>query len=716
MKAFWNGASGIAIVAALGVAPLTAAAGDPDAGSKQQATQVGEVVVTAQKTAQKLQEVPLSVAAITGREITERGATNLLEIQYSVPGLSAVEYGPGSSPQVQIRGVSSSLGSPTVGIYIDEVPVTSLESGVGLDVRMLDLDRVEVLRGPQGTLYGDASMGGTIRYITASPNLDRISGNMEGEVNTVDGGGVGYKANGVLNVPIIKDVLGIRLLAADEEDAGWIYNSVTGQKNVNAANIEIFRGKLLFEPNPKTKISLLALYQKSFQAQQNFGINGVTSYAFAPYNNNKYELLNGVLNQDLGFANLVESLGYVHANTRDAFDVSPFYVPFLDAPPPFGIGLPPGYITKVGLTADDATNIFTNETRLSSKGGTKFNWTAGFFYEDQSFDGTAATVTEPNALPFQILHSVSSLRSKSWAVFGEANYQFTPQLLATVGLRYFEDQRSQVANSVSLGFPTLDVNAATFHSLNPRFNLRYEFSPTSMVYVNVAKGFRSGGFNLTSAGGGIYTIPPSYSPDSLWSYEIGTKHELFDRKLELQAAVYYEDWQNVQSNAFVPTSAIIITENSGHVDGWGTDLEADWYPTSNLDLSATYGWNNLAFRNTTADKDAGDPVDFAVHQSASASAYFHYPIGNNTAFFRLDYQYAGTGQITVRNFATLVHLPARDYLAAHIGMDIGQFEVSLFGTNLANNRAPIIPGPFGVLTENVEAPPRTLGVNLKAHF
>ncbi len=708
MRSIGLSVSPLALALAFGSAATPAAS---ETSQAQPATTVGELIITADKREQRLQDVPISVTAITGADLNARGATNFEQMQYAVPGLSAIEYGPGTGEQVQIRGISSSIGSPTVGIYVDELPITSIEAGVSFDFRMLDLDRIEVLRGPQGTLYGEGSMGGTIRYITASPDLERFSGNIEGEVNTVADGGVGYKVDGVLNLPLIKDVLGLRLVASDEKDAGWIDDSVTGQKDVNAAEIKTFRGKLLFEPRPGTKISLLWLHQESDQGQQNFGNNGVTSYAFPPYNNNKYDLLNGVLSQDLGFANLIESVGYVHNNTLTAFDVSPFYVPVIEL-----FGFPPGFVTTVGLTGDDASNIFANEVRLSSKGGSPFNWTIGTFYRDESIDGVTETVTEPNTLPFQVLDGVTELRSKSWAAFGEANYQITSHLLATVGLRYFSDQRSEDADSVSFGFPTHDVNTGTFSTLNPRFNLRYEFSPTSMVYVNVAKGFRSGGFNLTSAGGGVFTVPPRYFPDSLWSYEAGTKHELFDRKLELQGAVYYEDWTNVQQDVFLPTSAIIIVQNAGHAAGWGTDLQADWHATPDLDLSATYGWNNLHFLTTTSEKAAGEPVDFAVHESASVSADFHHPIGEATGFVRLDYQYAGAGQINIDDFATHIHLPARDSLGLHVGVDYRQFEISVFGTNLTDNRTPIIPGPFGVLFENVEQTPRTIGVNLKAHF
>lgn len=715
MKAFRNGASAFAIVAASGFAPITAMAADQNS-SPQTVSTLGEIVVTAQKTAQKLQDVPLSVSAITGKEIDRRNVVDLKDMESSVPGLSTVGAGPGTS-FVQIRGVSNTLGAPTVGIYLDEMPVNGTTQNGTIDVRMLDLQRVEVLRGPQGTLYGEGSMGGTIRYITASPDLERVSGNAEGEVSTVEDGGQGYRANGVLNVPIIKGVLGARFVVAGEKDAGWIDDVLTGKKNVNDANFLTFRGKFLFEPTSGTKITLLALHQEVEQAYQNVGIDGVTSTRVLTTNNERYNLFNGVLNQDLGFANLLVSLGYLADHKKTARDLTPTFLPLLEAAPPFGLGLPTGFISAIGLPSNVVNHVYTSEARLSSKGGTPFNWTAGFYYRDSDTSMRAETETAPGSLGLTLYRADSNLKSKAWAMFGEASYQFTPQLNALVGLRYYHDQRDQWSNSAALGFPAHDVNSADFHSLNPRFNLRYEFSPISMVYVNVAKGFRSGGFNLTSAGGGLFQIPPSFGPDSLWSYEVGTKQQFFGRKLEIQASVYYQDWKNVQSYDLKPGVPVNVVVNSGRVSGWGLDWQGTWHATPNLDLSATYGWNNLAYDNDSADKNKGDPVDFAVRESASASLDYHRPIGDNTGFFRLDYLYAGKSQSSIRNLNNQVqHHPARSTLNARIGMDMSQFEVSLFANNLTNNREPILIAPVGAWVENFEQQPRAIGVNVKAQF
>src|SRR5690625_4396707 len=194
--------------------------------TKAKPINLGVTVVTAQHREQQLQDVPLSVSVVTDKEIEARGATSLGDLQYSVPGLSTVSYGTGPR-YVQIRGVSSYVGAPTVGVYLDEMPIVSDVLGDALDVRMLDMKRVEVLRGPQATLYGQDSMGGTIRYITADPNLDAFGGSLGVTYGGVQDGGASYKADGVLNIPVITDRLGVRLVGGYQKNGGFIDNATT---------------------------------------------------------------------------------------------------------------------------------------------------------------------------------------------------------------------------------------------------------------------------------------------------------------------------------------------------------------------------------------------------------------------------------------------------------------------------------------------------------
>ncbi len=677
-----------------------------------------EIVVTAQRYEQRLQDVPLSITAVTSEELEARNVTSLSELQYSVPGLSLFDYGPGLE-YIQIRGISTSLGAPTVGTYLDEMPVGFDTQGSGLDLRLIDLERIEVLRGPQATLYGEGSMGGTIRYITASPDLVQFGGSWEAEFSDTKDGDSNVQANGVLNVPIVTDKLGLRLVAGYELVGGYIDSLATGQNDINDARVATLRAKLLFRPTDRLDITVLGLHQDSDQDNQNFGVNRRTTAALPSFNRDNYDLAQGVIDYDLGAANLIGSIGYLNRDSNVQYDVSSFYVPFLTAPLPFGFGLPVGFINQVPLTSGTAIEAYSAELRLASTGGGPLSWVVGATYRDIETELTSGATTAPGALPFQILSVTQSRSSESYAVYGQLGYRVTPQLSVLAGLRYYEDRKGQVASSTNFGVTSIDNGSGKFTSLNPRFNISYEFSQDSMIYANAAKGFRSGGFNLASAGGGFFPVPPTYEPDEIWTYEVGTKHQLFSGLLFVDVAGYYSEWSDVQSNAFIPGSPIIVVDNSGQVSGWGVDAAATFRPARGLTLSATYGWNNLAFDEATADKAKGDPVDNAVRESYSASIDYRAPrTGELQPFFRADYQHAGPGQITFRNFAAgqIVQRPARDLVNLRAGVAFKDFEVAIFANNVFDEDAPNIIGPFGVLLENLEQRPRVIGVNLRSKF
>jgi iron complex outermembrane receptor protein len=677
-----------------------------------------EIVVTAQKRAERLQDVPISITAVSGEELARRGSTGLMDLQYSVPGLSALEYGPGQE-RVQLRGISNILGLPTVGKYLDEVPINTESQGSGLDVRFLDLERVEVLRGPQGTLYGEGSMGGTIRYITTAPDLTRFGAQAEAQVGSVTDGGTSWRASAVLNLPLVKDSLGLRLVAGYEKQAGWIDNVATGQDDVNDTEIKTVRGKLLARVGENVELSLLVMHQESDQDAQNFGIDRKTTKVLPEYNNSRYDLVNGVVRWDLGWADLVNSGGYYTMEGKQQSDYSSTYVPLLTAPPPFGLGLPVGYVTTIGRTQAVDYRVYTDELRLTSKPGGSLDWTVGLYARDSRNNIVLATDTFPGSIPFSLGQGFVTYRSKSWSAFGELGWHATDKLTLSAGARWFSDKRGLDSNVNLLGVSSIDHGSDTFTSFNPRFNAKYEFSADSMVYFNAAKGFRSGGFNITSAGGGVIDVPPTYDPETLWSYEVGAKQQWFDRRLIFEGALYYTDWKDVQSGQFAPGSTLTITTNGGTVQGWGVDLSLLARPAAGLTLAATYGWNNLEFKSDSRDKNPGDPVDFAVRESWSASIDYRRPLfGDVKGFGRIDYQHAGESQIIFRNLLAggLIPIPERDLFNARIGVDFGRVEASIFVDNLTDEDAPLIVGPFGSITQNVEQRPRTVGVNVKARF
>jgi outer membrane receptor protein involved in Fe transport len=672
---------------------------------------VEEIIVTAQKRAESIQDVPISISAVTADQIASRGVASLQDMQYSIPGLSSFRYGPGGQEYIQLRGISNSSGAQTVGQYLDEVPIISDSQGQSLDIRLLDMERVEVLRGPQATLYGEGSMGGTIRYITASPDLYEFSGAFEGETGSVTDGGWDYKANGMLNVPIVDGVVGARIVAGYERDAGWIDNDLSGEDDTNDASIRTLRGKIAAKLGERGTFSLLALHQDSEQDYQNFGFDRHSGARVPQFNRDDYEVYNAVFQYDLGGVDFTGSVGYIDRHQDRQADNTDYFSPVLGS-----IGIPAGLVTLVRTRSSNDFEALANEFRLSSRNAGRLNWSIGaYLRQSESFNGMHSTAS-PAALPFEIYVLDQHRESSAWAVFGEATYDLTDRLTLIVGARYYEDQQKFKSFSETFGAGAVDVGEATFDSLNPRVNLRYMPSSTSTYYANVSKGFRSGGFNQTSLGGGIVTIPPTYDPDELWSYEIGSKQQFFGRKLDLDVAAYYNDWQDVQSPSIVPLATGFVTINGGHVQGLGVDLSMTVRPVRGLALSATYGWNNLEFQSATADKIEGDPVDFAVRQSWSASADYRAPLSASVeGIIRVDYQHVGEAHLTQRAFGQVQTFPEREMLGLRAGVVLGELEIVAFATNVLDETAPLVP-PIGALVENTELQPRTVGVNVKTRF
>src|SRR4051812_22374457 len=315
----------------------------PVAAPRATSVELEEIVVTAQKREERLIDVPMAITAVTGVEIERRGVSSLQDLQYSVPGLSVVQSGPGQE-RLQIRGVSTTNGLPTVGQYLDEMPISIDDNTQSVDLRLIDMERVEVLRGPQGTLYGEGSMGGTIRYLTANPDLTRFGGSFEAQAGAVTDGDTAWRANGVVNLPVVKDRVGLRVVAGYEDTGGWIDSLVTGQKNVNAAKIFTIRGKLLANITGNLQASVLVLHQNQKQDYQDYGKDRQTSSRLAEINNPNYDLVNAVVRLDLGWASLLNSFGYQNAKNNTMTDLSSVYVPLLPR-----LGFPSGFITSVGL-------------------------------------------------------------------------------------------------------------------------------------------------------------------------------------------------------------------------------------------------------------------------------------------------------------------------------------------------------------------------------
>jgi len=666
-----------------------------------------EVIVTAQKREQKLIEVPIAITAMTASEIESRGISSLLEAQYAVPGLTMAEFGPGQQ-RAQLRGISSPGGATslaTIGFYLDEMPV-NVGSATALDVRLLDIERIEVLRGPQPALYGEGSMGGTIRYVTARPDLEEFSGRVSGRWGSLTDGDNLYRGSGVLNVPIVEDVLGIRIAVAQEETGGFIDQLSTGEKDVNSAKISTVRTTILWEPSDEFSFSLMALHQDQDQDFLNFAMRDRNTTAIFPSrNDDEYDIVNAVASYDFGSATLLATVGYLdRVNEMGADSSAPFVINFLEA----AFGIAPGIIQGAGFISRNEVEMTTQEIRLQSNGDERFNYLLGYYRRSADKLTISSFETMPaGVLPFDPFASTVLSKTEAYAVFGEVSYRVTENLEVTLGGRYYDDEQ------------TVGTDKASFDSFNPRINIAYTLSGGDLVYFNASKGFRSGGMNQILPPP-LPTPPANFGPEELFSYEIGTKHAFNDNRVNLELAAYYNDWKEVQAPnpAFVP---FLILTNTGNISGMGVDLSVSAMLSDHWTVGGTFGYVGMEYDTDTGAHIKGDKPDLTPDKTWSANLEYHSPIsafGGTEFSARVDYQYTAGYTMTLRDFFPLdpvASTGSRAILNFRAGLDFDRFSTYLFADNIMDDDGELAPAAAS-LPEPVIGRPRTVGIGFNFEF
>jgi outer membrane receptor protein involved in Fe transport len=683
------------------------------------ATQLEEVVVTAEMRQQRLMDVPASITAITGDEIARMGAVTIEDLQYEVPGMSIAEFSPGQQ-RIEINGISDYEGLPTVGVYLDEMPLNMNFAGSGMDVRLLDMQRVEVLRGPQGTLYGQGSLGGTIRYISNAPDLNAFGGEVGSEAAAIDGGGVDWKTDGVLNVPIVPGRLGVRLAADYQNFGGWIDETLLHAPRANDGKDYTVRASGLWLPTEPLSVSLMLQHQAFQVNDQNLGnADGTAQDQILQPSRETVDLANLTTKYDLGGAQLLSSTGWLDRSEDTTDDDSASYIPYLEAPPPAGLGYPPGSIQSVAYDFTTQDHILTEELRLSTQGNTRLGGTVGVFYRDSHTRSLQTEPVIPDIVPVDVYSAdgTNPENSRSWAVFGQGYYRLTSTLEATLGLRYFQDRQTQNNTSTSFGFTEDDQGTQTFSSTSPRLDLSWHASDNVNLYTSFAKGFRSGGFNLTSESGGLFPIPQTYAPETLWTYELGAKFRSDDGRVASDVSVYHNDWKNVQSLAFPTGFPLVYTVNGGTITGWGVNAQLTVRPVEPLTLGVTGGWNDMAYASTTADHSPGDAPDYVPRYTASAFVEYRYHwTPRLPGFIRVDYQRSDRFQVFLRNYMTApVYSDVLNYLNARAGVEVAGWTLSLVAKNITNENGVLYPA-LGGSPDPVRPEPRNIGAAVSTTF
>ncbi|MBW2369999.1 MAG: TonB-dependent receptor, partial [Deltaproteobacteria bacterium] len=526
-----------------------------------------EVTVTATKREMKIQDVPQSISALTGTFLDELGYDDLEDFALAVPGLEVTSGGPGNK-KIVIRGINSFAGAALVSQYLNEIPITG-DSATNFDVRTYDLERVEFLKGPQGTLYGEGSMGGTVRMITRKPNMGAFEASGRLSVNTVEhGDDIGYDLDGMLNIPVVRDVFGLRFVGSYRDIPGFLDNDVTGKEDENTN--ELLSGRFTAQLNPMDALTITGIAYLGEQDVEGYFAARPSSLTYSADPNNAKDIESQIydltVQYDLGWAELVSATGYSNQDMNTLNDLRAF-VAFGNAVfsdlITFGL-MPPVEQVFEDYIAD--VTVFSQEVRLVSSAENRLKWTLGGFYREKEIE----IFNQINSIPFvdfgailggaifppgtQIQQFSRTDKFEQMAVFGELEYALLDTISVIVGGRYFKEEVTFRDNSFGLllGAPNADPSPQNsdddFSKFVPKFAIAYQPSKDLMVYATASEGFRSGLINtdnmlqisgMTEGGLGV-------DPEAMWNYELGLKSTFRDGALIFNAAAYYMDWSERQ--------------------------------------------------------------------------------------------------------------------------------------------------------------------------
>jgi len=556
-------------------------------------------MVTARKRDERQLDVPIAITAVTGEQIDRMGLKNVVDVINTTPGASSLDTG-GGFTQVQIRGVSSSLGGNDNGYYVDETPFTGVTVPWYPDTRSFDIDRVEILKGPQGTLFGEGSMGGTVRILTRKAEFNRFGAGVELDASTASGGSDGRGAKAYVNVPLVDDRLAMRLVATDEKTPGWIDNANTGEKDVNDMDIRTWRAKLRFAPTERWNIDLAYWkYKLEARAAGNTAHDDMTNTSFLS-SNNSWDSSSLTSTYDFDGSQLVYAFsdGNIHYPQEGE--------------------LAPG----LSLNAAIDMNIRTHELRWASTGERTLDWTVGYYLRD-------AERIDDIDIP-GLISSKSRQTNSAQAIFGETTFKLPdPAWALTAGLRYFKDD-IDAADAGSDG--RVNTLNGTYDSWNPRLSLSWKPSGNTTFYASGAKGFRSAQLQpissmLLAEQFGI-ALPSVIDADTIVTYEIGMKSVLAEGKVLLEGALFHSKWDKVAVRVPI-TPEINGLANSDGTTTDGIEVNVAYQPDRNLTLQAGGSWVNAVYSEDVPDTPLfkGTPVYNVPKTTLHVAASYGWDVG-----------------------------------------------------------------------------------------
>lgn len=709
----------------LGGLLLCAVVAQPAAAQTTSEADGNEIVVTATKQGEtRLQDVSISIQALSEETLRRTASDGLRDVVSRVPSLTAVDNGLGQTRLI-IRGVNSGTeefpesSASTVGLYYDEAPVTA--GGMNPDLRLFDVQRVEVLRGPQGTLYGEGAMGGAVRIITNPVRFGEYEGAAElGLSTTHEAGGLSARLNGMVNVPIAGDTLALRAVGTYRRDAGFVDNPVLGLKNVNDGSFAGLRLRLGYRPSDDLVVNFNYIYQRgevddrAEWAPLTAGTRAVFGFddhyqtgrnALQP-GLDVLNLFNATAEWDLGDISLVSSTTYYD---RD-------------------VDLDVAFFGNV-LASDRSLQNFSQELRLSGGIGERLRYVLGGFFNWKNIERLQSEIipnADGTATREPIFQRLTALSERQLALFSEINFDVTDRLTLTGGLRWFSyeqqfenrlvkcgtgprsmiTQPTNIVNNLALVQATFaaDCPRATIQTpllgdakdnvLTPKFNIAYKITEDNLVYVQAAKGFRVGGVNpaIDSQGN---ALPDSYGPDSLWTYEVGLKNEFGNGLVTFNVAAYRTEWSDLIANVLGPDNRTAYRTNAGEARIDGVEVDLTVRPLTGISLFAGVAYTDarltkdepLLPTNPTLGR-AGDRLPLVPKWTANGALQYDAELGGDwNGYARVDMNYVGPSGNTF-NPANSAYREAGDYanVSVRTGVQSDRYSLQLYVNNLFNAR------------------------------
>jgi outer membrane receptor protein involved in Fe transport len=736
-----------------------------------------EIQVTAQKVTENLRDVPISITVVDAGQLEDQHIYDFGDLTRVVPNFSFSSNGNPGGSILEMRGISSAAGASPVAIYLDDVSITQRLGGgyVGQpEPELLDIQQVEVLRGPQGTLYGASAEAGVLKFRTNPVDLSSFQASGLAEGSYTQHGGGNDRINGVVNLPIVDGVFGVRLAVQHDDTSGFIdrYSPDTNARvETNINNNEATVARLTLDGHPTDRLSITAglFYQRSLYGSSNTVTLGLsplsTNSTVADFGSNTLIVPSLTVHFDAGWADLTSVSSDYTRNAPFQYDGTAFnsvYIgegilngefggaPVLD----LAGGLSGAKIAALPAPADDAyfTRIISQELRLSSKpyksGGSPVTWVAGLYYQ-QSDDKTtdneyiphfnevfAANYGVPtlNALfggplPNELIF-FGDLRylEKQYSAFGDLTYHVIDALRVSVGLRYLSahDTENQNAGGFFNGGDSGYAAKSKDHALTPKASVQYDTGSKGMVYATASKGFRLGGPNgplIPFCDGDLAALgltegPHSYAHDSLWNYEVGTKQRPTDY-IAVDFAVFYDKWDQLQQQISLPDCGSSFNTNVGSAKSYGTEFDAKVRPFEGLTLGLATGYTHATLSSAIPSMGilAGARIEGVPDWNATTSFEYQRPLlASVSGAIRANYTYTGQSHGTLNPVDPDYYRPSYNLTGGSISALFHNWEISLFAKNVFNEQKIIQTPNHADVPIGLVLQPRTVGLSVSGHL